>query len=208
MADVYEITVWTRGIILDKEARDVVKAMAQACAIEGRFVQSFDNYMDLPDRVNVPIRKYARISEEEIEERYLYENEHPNLVVVVEESLIKGVNILKGMRKGVLVVNTKRSPEEILKFIPDKKPLRILATVDATGIARSGAKAALGELAKDRLTSEGAGEVFALGKGASAALIGAVARASNLAKLETLEKITAEGEGLRKGWHGVTLLEL
>lgn len=208
MADNYEITVWTRGIILDKEARDVVKALAQAGSLEGKFTQSFDNYVDLPDRVNVPIRKYARISDDEIEEKYLYENDNPNLVVVVEETLVKGVNILRGMKKGALVVNTRRSPEEILKFIPDKKPLKILATVDATGIAKSEVKAALGEMAKDRLTSEGAGEVFALGKGASAPLIGAAARASGVVKLETLEKIVADREGLKKGWSGATLVEL
>ena len=61
MAKVTEITVWTRGVIMDKEARDVANAFAQAAKLEGKFVQAFDNYEDLPDRVLVTTRKYARI---------------------------------------------------------------------------------------------------------------------------------------------------
>ena len=48
MAKVTEITVWTRGVVMDKEARDVANAFAQAAKLEGKFVQAFDNYEDLP----------------------------------------------------------------------------------------------------------------------------------------------------------------
>ena len=71
MAKVTEITVWTRGVVMDKEARDVANAFAQAAKMEGKFIQAFDNYEDLPDRVLVTTRKYARISDEEIEMKYL-----------------------------------------------------------------------------------------------------------------------------------------
>ena len=74
MAKVTEITVWTRGVVMDKEARDVANAFAQAAKMEGKFVQAFDNYEDLPDRVLVTTRKYARISDEEIEMKYVYTN--------------------------------------------------------------------------------------------------------------------------------------
>jgi hypothetical protein len=37
---------------LRQEARDVANAFAQA-KTEGKFIQSFDNYEDLPDRVLV-----------------------------------------------------------------------------------------------------------------------------------------------------------
>jgi len=84
MAKVTEITVWTRGVVMDKEARDVANAFAQAAKMEGKFVQAFDNYEDLPDRVLVTTRKYARISDEEIEMKYLYTNAHPDVVVIVE----------------------------------------------------------------------------------------------------------------------------
>ena len=67
MAKVYEITVWTRGVTMDKEGRDIANAFARALEMEGKFVQAFDNYEDLPDRVLVTTRKYVRISDEEIE---------------------------------------------------------------------------------------------------------------------------------------------
>src|ERR671923_2463388 len=95
VAYVHEITVWTRGVVKDKEGRDVANGIAKAADQEGKFTQAFDNYVDLPDRVNVPLRKYARISEEEIEMRYDYENERPEVVVVVDAAIVKGVNILR-----------------------------------------------------------------------------------------------------------------
>ena len=97
MAKVTEITVWTRGVVMDKEARDVANAFAQAAKMEGKFIQAFDNYEDLPDRVLVTTRKYARISDEEIEMKYLYTNGHPDVVVIVEPTIIKGINVLRGM---------------------------------------------------------------------------------------------------------------
>ena len=89
MAKVTEITVWTRGVVMDKEARDVANAFAQAAKAEGKFIQAFDNYEDLPDRVLVTTRKYARISDEEIEMKYLYTNSHPDVVVIVEPTIVK-----------------------------------------------------------------------------------------------------------------------
>src|SRR3970040_2255675 len=138
MAHVHEITVWTRGVVKDKEGRDVASALASAADKEGKFTQAFDNYVDLPDRVNVPVRKYARISDEEIEMRYDYENENPEVVVLVDSVMVKGMDILRGMKGGgILVVNTNRKPEDILKFIPNKNLLKAIACVDADGIAGS-----------------------------------------------------------------------
>ena len=90
MAHVHEITVWTRGVVKDKEGRDVANGIARAADREGKFTQAFDNYVDLPDRVNVPVRKYARISEDEIEMRYEYENDRPEVVVLVDEDYCVG----------------------------------------------------------------------------------------------------------------------
>ena len=89
MGKVQEITVWASGVVQDKEARDVAQCLAAAAAKEGKHVQAFDNYEDLPDRVYVPVRKYARISDAEIEEKYQYENHHPEIVVLVEATLVK-----------------------------------------------------------------------------------------------------------------------
>ena len=136
MAKVTEITVWTRGVVMDKEARDVANAFAQAAKAGGKFVQAFDNYEDLPDRVLVTTRKYARISDEEIEMKYLYTNAHPDVVVIVEPTIVKGINVLKGMPEGgLLLINTSRAIDYMLKFIPNADVLGCIATVDADGIS-------------------------------------------------------------------------
>src|SRR5262249_40031858 len=52
-----ELTVWTRGIIMDKEGRDIVNSVAASARLEGRFAQAMENYVDNPDRTNAPTRK-------------------------------------------------------------------------------------------------------------------------------------------------------
>ncbi len=199
MAHVHEITIWTRGVVKDKEGRDVANGIAKAADKEGKFTQAFDNYVDLPDRVNVPLRKYARISDEEIEMRYDYENEKPEVVVLVDATIVKGMNILRGMKKdGILVVNTKRTPNEILKFIPDTTPLRMIACVDADGIA--------GSSTVDFSGTEGGVDTAGLGAGIAAPLLGAVAKATALVRLEDLAAVVKNKEALRKG-HDTTVIQ-
>ncbi len=192
MAHVHEITVWTRGVVKDKEGRDVANALAAAADREGKFTQAFDNYVDLPDRVNVPVRKYTRISEEEIEMRYDYENEKPEVVVVVDAAMVKGVDVLRGMAKGgVLVVNTDRRPEDILKFIPNKDLLKAIACVDADGIA--------GTATVDFSGSEGGVDAVGVGAGIAAPLLGAVAKATGLVMMESLATVVKNTQALQQG---------
>ena len=66
MADVFEVTIWARGVTQDMEGRHLSLVIANAAAKDGKFTQAWDNYADLPDRVQVPLRKYARISDEEM----------------------------------------------------------------------------------------------------------------------------------------------
>ena len=189
MAHVREITVWTAGVVRDKEGRDVANGLALAGAKEGKFVQAFDNYVDLPDRVNVPVRKYARISDAEIEMRYEYENHHPEVVVLVNDAIVKGMNVLLGMAKGgILVVNTNRKPEDIAKFIPNKELLKALVCVDADGIA--------GESTIDFSGTEGGIDATSLGAGVAAPILGAVAKGTGLVKLGSLEQVVANKEAL------------
>ena len=196
-----EITVWTRGVIMDKEARDVANALAAGAALEGKYVQSFDNYVDLPDRVNVPLRKYARISDHEIETKYVYENDHPDIVVVVEPTIVKGVNILRGMKKGYLIVNTNRSPEEILKFIPDKSLLKAIATVDADSISA-------GKKTIDLMSNEGGFDTTGMGAGIAAPLIGAAAKVAGIAKVDSLTKVVKDASAMKRGYDEVKVVIL
>jgi Pyruvate/2-oxoacid:ferredoxin oxidoreductase gamma subunit len=189
---VHQITVWARGVVQDKEGRDIANGVANAAKKDGKFTQAFDNYVDLPDRVNVPLRKYARISDTEIEERYEYENATPEIVVVADATIVKGINILRGMEKGgMLVVATDRTPDEILKFIPNRELLSKVVCVDA--------KAICGDQTVDFSGSEGGIDAVGLGQGISAPILGALAKATNLVTLENLGAIVKNQAALRKG---------
>jgi 2-oxoacid:acceptor oxidoreductase gamma subunit (pyruvate/2-ketoisovalerate family) len=193
VAHVTEITIWTRGVTKDKEGRDVANGIALAADQEGKFTQAFDNYVDLPDRVNVPLRKYARISNQEIEMRYDYENEKPEVVVIVDATIVKGINVLRGVQKdGILVVNTNRTPDEILKFIPNKELLKSIACVDASTIC--------GSATVDFSGSEGGIDSVGLGAGLAAPMLGAFAKATNLVKLESLAAVVMNKQALQKGF--------
>jgi Pyruvate/2-oxoacid:ferredoxin oxidoreductase gamma subunit len=198
MAKVTEITVWTRGVVMDKEARDVANAFAQAAKLEGKFVQAFDNYEDLPDRVLVTTRKYARISDEEIEMKYLYTNSHPDVVVIVEPTIVKGINILKGMPEGgLLIINTNRPFNYMLKFIPNADILGAIATVDADGIS--------GVRTVDFSGTEGGVDASGIGAGIAAPLLGAMARVTGLAKKENIAKIITNVAAMERGFNEVKM---
>jgi len=204
MADVYEVTIWARGVTQDMEGRHLSLLLANSADKDGKFVQAWDNYADLPDRVGVPLRKYARISDEEIEMRYEYENDNPSLSIVMDDTIVKGIDILAGMEKGgALVVNTARSPDEILKFIPNSDLLSTIVCVDATGIAGAGSMEDL-----DFMGSEGGVEATEVGKGMSAPLVGAAAKATDKVTLDSLVAVTANKDGVKEGYEKAVVKSL
>lgn len=191
-----EITVWYRGITEGKISRDVVNSLARAADKAGKFTQAFDNYVDLPDRVYVPCRSYARISDTPIAEPYLYENDHPAIVVLVEPTMIKGVPVLKGTPPGaVLIVNTDREPGDLLKHLEDVdySSLGAIATIRAGGGALEGALSGI----------EGATDVSGLGGGAAGPLAGAVARVTGIVDIAALEEVVVDPAGVRRGYEAV-----
>ena len=193
MGKITEVTVWTRGVVMDKEARDVANAFAQAAKMEGKFVQAFDNYEDLPDRVLVTTRKYVRISDAEIEMKYLYVNEHPDVVVVVEPTIVKGINVLKGMPEGgLLIINTSRSIDYMLKFIPNADVLGAVVTVDADGIS--------GIRTIDFSGSEGGVDTTGIGAGIASPILGAMAKVTGMVKKETLARIVSDAAAMERGY--------
>lgn len=192
---VFEITIWARGVTQDMEGRHLSLLLGNSAAKDGKFTQAWDNYADLPDRVGVPLRKYARISDEEIEMRYAYENSRPNMSIVMDDTIVKGIDVLRGMPKGgVLVVNTKRSADEILKLIPNKDLLKSIVCVDATGIAGGTGLESL-----DFMGSEGGLEAKAIGAGMSAPLAGAAAKVCDQIKVESIAAIAANKAGVKEG---------
>jgi Pyruvate/2-oxoacid:ferredoxin oxidoreductase gamma subunit len=198
MAKVTEITVWTRGVVMDKEARDVANAFAQGAKAQGKFVQAFDNYEDLPDRVLVTTRKYVRISDDEIEMKYLYTNDHPDVVVIVEPTIVKGINVLRGMPEGgLLVINTNRPIDYMLKFIPNADLLGAVATVDADGIS--------GIRTIDFSGSEGGVDASGLGAGIAAPILGAMAKVTGWVEKDNLAKIVSDVAAMDRGYNEVTI---
>lgn len=195
MADVFEVTIWARGVTQDMEGRHLSLVIASAASKGGKHTQAWDNYADLPDRVQVPLRKYCRISDEEIEMRYVYENNHPELVFVMDDTIVKGIDILRGMKKGgSLIVNSKRSADELLALIPNKDLLKSFVTVDASGIIGG-----TGLDSVDFMGSEGGTEAVAVAVGLAAPMIGAATKVCDKFSLENAVASAANKAAVKNG---------
>ncbi|MDA8077958.1 MAG: 2-oxoacid:acceptor oxidoreductase family protein [Nitrospiraceae bacterium] len=107
------------------------KVLADACLSGGRHVQAFPEYG--PERAGAPLRAYNRVSSKELRMHCPVLN--PDVVAVVDATLLDSINVAEGAREGAaFVVNTSRDPKEIrqkLKVGPSNK----VYTVDATRIA-------------------------------------------------------------------------
>ena len=86
--------------------------LAEAAFNTGKYIQGFPEYG--PERMGAPITAYNRISDSKIRiHSNIYE---PDYVVVVDESLIKDVDVTAGLKKdGAILVNTQKEPAEIKK---------------------------------------------------------------------------------------------
>ena len=84
--------------------------LAEAAFMTGKYIQGFPEYG--PERMGAPITAYNRISDEKIRiHSNIYE---PDFVVVVDESLIKDVDVCAGLKKeGAIIVNTDKEPEQL-----------------------------------------------------------------------------------------------
>jgi oxalate oxidoreductase subunit delta len=142
-------------------------------------------------------------------DRFVYENPRPDWVVLVEETILKAVNFLRGTPDGtgVLVVNSAREPEYLLKFLPDSMRAKLakFVVVDAVGLAEQRGSSPwmfvrdLGELAYDRMSTEGAEERLAIGMGIAAPLIGALAAATGELPLDGVAEQVADRDAMLRG---------
>jgi oxalate oxidoreductase subunit delta len=213
----HELTVWTRGIIMDKEARDVASCVAAGADRAGFHAQYIADYVDDPDRTNALIRKYTRFGDEPIGEPFVYENPNPDWVVLIEETLIKSVNFFRGTPdgQGVLVVNSGRDPEFLVRFLPDfmLAKLKALVVVDAVKLADQGDGSPwmfirdLGELAKDRTSTEGAPERSEVGIGIAAPLIGALVAYTGDIRLEDVAPGVFQRDAMYRGAQDYRVLD-
>ena len=90
-------------------------------------VQAFPSFG--AERRGAPVRAFARVSEDEIHLRS--EVYSPDLVIVLDESIMDLVDVLKGLKNdGTVLINTRKKPDAF-----DFSKKFNVATVDATGIA-------------------------------------------------------------------------
>jgi len=96
----------------------------------GQYVQGFPEYG--PERMGAPITAYNRISKEVIR---VHSNIYtPDLVVVVDETLLHSVNVTAGLKEeGAIIVNTPKVAEEIKPLLNGYKGK--VFTVDARRIS-------------------------------------------------------------------------
>jgi pyruvate ferredoxin oxidoreductase gamma subunit len=141
------------------------KVLAEAAMAEGGYVQAFPEYG--PERMGAPLRAYNRISDAPLTMHCQVTN--PSVVIVVDRSLLESLDVTEGTPEdAVFLVNTTQSPEEVAKKLG--RPENKIFTVDATQISMD-----------------------TLGRPIpNTPLLGALARATGLVKLETLQKDLAK----------------
>ena len=77
-------------------------------------MQGFPEYG--PERMGAPITAYNRITDEPCK---VHSNIYtPDYVVVVDETLLKSVDVTSGLKEnGALIINSKKTPEEVRKLL-------------------------------------------------------------------------------------------
>jgi len=145
------------------------QALASAAHQEGGYATAFPFFG--AERRGAPVLAFTRIDDKRI---YRKTQVHePDVVVVLDESLIDVVNVVDGLKEGgIVVVNTTKKPEEV----DVGKDVR-LATVDATSVAL--------EILKQPATNS--------------SILGALAKATGIVKIESIEKGIMQVFGDRLG---------
>jgi len=107
------------------------KLLAEVSIYGGKHAQALPDYG--AERMGAPIRAYTRISDKPI--RAYCQITSPDIVVVVDPTLIDAVPVDEGLKKdGIILVNINLPPEELKERMGWNARVH---TVDATSIALS-----------------------------------------------------------------------
>ena len=111
-------------------AKTAALLLADVAFKTGAFVQGFPEYG--PERMGAPITAYNRISREEIR---VHSNIYtPDLVVVVDETLLHSVDVTAGLKEeGAIIINTPGTREDVIPLLNGYKGR--VYTVDARKIS-------------------------------------------------------------------------
>ncbi|HEY2326110.1 MAG TPA: 2-oxoacid:acceptor oxidoreductase family protein [Gaiellaceae bacterium] len=147
-------------------AKTAAQLLAEAMLRAGQHVQAFPEYG--PERRGAPMRAYTRIDRRPI--RRHDSVTHPDVVVVLDPSLVHESDVTEGMADGGLVlVNASTAPPELTG-----RNVRCVATRDNVNVAMAGAVvAALGEPSSNDVAEAA---VALLGKKANADVLRAAAK--------------------------------
>src|SRR4030042_894164 len=105
--------------------------MAQAAISEGKYAQAFPSFG--PERRGAPVQAFNRVDNRE-PVRIRTDITNPDVVVVLDPSLLSKVNVTSGLKeKGRGIINTRKTAKEIKAEFGINYPV---ATVNATRIAR------------------------------------------------------------------------
>lgn len=140
--------------------------LARAAIAEGKHIQSFPEFG--PERMGAPVSAFTRISAEPIR---LHCNVYdPDVVVVLDNTLLKTVPVTSGINRAedVIIINSNESPATLRREL--KLAVGKIWTVPATEIAL---------------------KILGLPI-TNTALLGAVAKATNVVTIEGIEKTLKE----------------
>jgi pyruvate ferredoxin oxidoreductase gamma subunit len=107
-----------------------VEMIALAAISEGKYALAFPSFG--PERRGAPVLAFVRTDDKPVKIRA--EVKEPDIVVVFDPRLLGIINVTSGLKdKGIIIVNSKRTPQEIKSVLGNKYRV---ATVDATTIAK------------------------------------------------------------------------
>ncbi|HCS00202.1 MAG TPA: pyruvate synthase [Lachnospiraceae bacterium] len=111
-------------------AKTASQLLADAAFMAGRYVQSFPEYG--PERSGAPITAYNRISDVRCSvHSNIYE---PDYVAVVDETLLKSVDVTSGLKEdGAVIINSEKSPEELKEMLGGYRGR--VCTIDARAVS-------------------------------------------------------------------------
>jgi pyruvate ferredoxin oxidoreductase gamma subunit len=126
--NIYQIRMHSRG---GQGAKTAGMIIAESYIEQGEFAQAFAEYG--PERTGAPMKTFVRLSEKEI--RLHGDVENPDMVIVMDDSLLEVLDVAEGIEKnGILLINTSKTKEVIASEINNKNCK--IYTIDASGIAK------------------------------------------------------------------------
>jgi len=160
LAEITDIRINGRG---GQGSVTASRLLAEAAILEGQYVHAFPNFG--PERAGAPVTSFARICPEPFTEKTeVYE---PNIVVVIDPTLLEDVPVAQGLKDGgTIVVNYDGMKDNLVKYFEG---------VHANIFKVDGSKIALEEIGRNV---------------PNLVMLGALIKITNVVKLESLINVT------------------